>query len=72
MSFIVIFNIIVSVCLLIGLVVILGSFVLSRDAKKLQGEKAERQAQLVSRVRAITYLAVFAVMVLMIIVNLIV
>lgn len=72
MAFILVFNIIVSVLLGIGLVVILGSFVLSRDSKKARDEKAERQAQLVGKVRAITYLAVFAVMLIMIIVNLIV
>lgn len=72
MAFVVVFNIIVSVLLSVGLVVILSTFVLSRDAKKKQGEKAERQAQLISKVRAITYLAIFAVMALMIIVNLII
>ena len=72
MTFIVVFNIIISVLLVLGLVVILGSFVLSRDAKKVSGEKAEKQTQIISRVRAITYLIIFAVMTLMIVVNLIV
>ena len=72
MAFVIVFNIIVSALLAIGLVVILGTFVLSRDANKKQGEKAERQAQLISKVRAITYLAIFVVMIIMIIVNLIV
>lgn len=72
MSFIVVFNIIISVSLVLGLTVILATFVLSRDVKGASGEKAERQANMLRKVRAVTYLAVFAVMILMIVVNLIV
>lgn len=72
MPFIVIFNIIVSAVLAVGLVVILVTFVLGRDLRKKQGEKVEHQTRIISKVRAISYLVIFAVMLIMIVVNLIV
>lgn len=72
MGFILVFNIIVGVCLAIGLLVILATIVISKDLKNRQGEESQKKALIVSRVRGITYIAIFAIMIIMIIVNLIV
>jgi len=71
MPFIIIFNIIISVLMGIVLMVILGTSVLIKDASKKTSEKAEKQRNTISKIRSISYLVFFAILIIMIIVNLI-
>ena len=71
MPFIIVFNIIVCVLVAGVILTILGCSVASKDNAKRQGEKSEKLRLTIDRVRAIAYLTFFAVLLLMIIVNLI-
>jgi len=72
MPFILVFNIVVGVLLAITMVVILGTIILGRDTKGQTSERVEKQRVVISKVKSISYLVFFAIMIIMIIVNLIV
>ena len=71
MPFIIVFNITVCVLMAVVLLVLLGTAVFARDNRKKTGEKAEKMQETISSVRGISYLVFFAVLILMIIINLI-
>ena len=71
MSFIIVCNICVCVIAAVILLVLLASSVISRDLKKKGDEKAVQALSKVERVRSISYLVFFCVLILMVMVNLI-
>ena len=72
MPFVLVFNIVVGVLLGLTLLVIFGTSILARDTKVQTSERVLKQRAIINKVKAISYIVFFAIMVIMIIVNLIV
>ena len=72
MPFILVFNIVVGVLLAITMVVILGTIILGRDTKGQTSERVEKQRLVISKVKSISYLVFFAIMIIMIAVGILI
>lgn len=71
MPFIIVFNIIVIVITAGVLLTIIGCAVASKDNEKRKGDSVEKRREIIDKVRGISYLVFFCLVVLMVVVNII-